>query len=528
MKKPLLFLLIFFILQLSQAQKPYVLLKSLTNHKASIECLVVSPDGRNAITADQDGYIIFWDIVDSMKMLYKVKAHTDGINCLLFNKSGTKFVTAGDDSKVKLWNFDTRKPINSYISPYNGVNFAVFAPDERSIYFGGYKRSSNNANTFIQGGEFTGLYQVNVDGKSNPKLIYNDEDQNTDYYSTNTWGITDGNLDASRKYVVYTKGYYAYFWDIEENRLAFKRKTTQNLNNLYCTSSYIYLWGDGYISKISVNDNYSVTSSFAGSNDPETSGYSKFAFSKNGKYMITGDDGHKVNIWNTSNLSKVEILSGHTDIVRTFAFGYNDSIVVTAGYDGTIKIWGYQIIKDRIDSLAKLPKDTIILEVRDTTLIVEDTLKFVLLKDSIHLVKDTIQFVKDTTTIVHDVIFTENNIPVKIKDRLVELQNTITVSKNEFDIEIWDKSVVDGDSISLNINGNWILQDYMVVKEKLKLHVKIDPNATNNYLILYALNLGSIPPNTAAVAVLIDGKAYKLTLTSDLQKSGALNFSYKP
>ncbi len=87
---------------------------------------------------------------------------------------------------------------------------------------------------------------------------------------------------------------------------------------------------------------------------------------------------------------------------------------------------------------------------------------------------------------------------------------------------------MDGDSISLNINGEWILQEYSVVKTKLKIHVKINPNATNNYLILYAHNLGEISPNTAAVQVLIGDKVYKLTLTSDLQKSGALNFVYKP
>jgi hypothetical protein len=143
-------------------------------------------------------------------------------------------------------------------------------------------------------------------------------------------------------------------------------------------------------------------------------------------------------------------------------------------------------------------------------------------------VKDSIHVERDSVPVIQEVIFTDNNIPVKIKDRDVELQNTITVSKPEFDIEIWDRSVVDGDSISLNINGEWILQEYMVEKAKLKLHVKINPKATNNYLILYAHNLGEISPNTAAVQVLIDGKEYKLTLSSDLKKSGALNFSYKP
>lgn len=510
----------FFIISLLSlavvAQKPYVIVKTYNYHHAPIECLEISPDGKTAITADTDGYIIFWDVADSMKMLYKVKGHTGGINCLLFNKSGTKFVTSGDDYKIKLWNFKTRKPINAYQSPYSSVNFGVLSPDDKVIYFGGYRKSS--ANTFIQTGEFTGFYKVNVDGKSDPELLYNDVQD----YNTNTWGITDGNLDATGKYVVYTKGYYVYFWDIEAGKMSFKRKSETNLNNLSARKDYIYLWGDGYISKMNVKDNYTISSTIPGANDPFNSGYSKFAFSKSGKYMITGDDDTRVNIWNTSNMTKSQILVGHKDIVRCFAFGNTDSVIITASYDGTVKIWGFEEIKERIDKQDE-PKDTVVHEVRDTVLVIEDTAKVVIVKDSIHVEMDT-----NKTPVIHDVVFTDNNIPVKIKDRDVELQSTITVNKTEFDIEIWDRSVVDGDSISLNMNGDWILKEYSVVKTKLKLHVKINPNATNNYLLMYAHNLGEISPNTAAVQVVIDGKVYKITLTSDLKKSGALNFVYKP
>ncbi len=135
---------------------------------------------------------------------------------------------------------------------------------------------------------------------------------------------------------------------------------------------------------------------------------------------------------------------------------------------------------------------------------------------------------KDTVIVDKDVIFTDGNIPLTIKERNVVLQSTITVNTPEFEIQIWDQSMPDGDSISLNLNGKWILENYEVVKEKLKLKVKISPSNPNNYLILYALNLGKFSPNTAAVAVIIDGKEQRLTLKSDMKTSGALNFTYVP
>ncbi len=139
---------------------------------------------------------------------------------------------------------------------------------------------------------------------------------------------------------------------------------------------------------------------------------------------------------------------------------------------------------------------------------------------------DTVKI--DTAEVIKDVVFTDGNIPLSIKDREVKLQSSITVHEPEFEIEIWDISMPDGDSISLNLNGKWILENYEVVKAKLKMKVSIHADSPNNYLILFAHNLGKISPNTAAVSVLINGQQHKLSLTSDLKSSGALNFIYEP
>lgn len=73
-----------------------------------------------------------------------------------------------------------------------------------------------------------------------------------------------------------------------------------------------------------------------------------------------------------------------------------------------------------------------------------------------------------------------------------------------------------------------MLEEYEVTKEKKRVKIKVLPN-TNNYLILYAHNLGRIHPNTAAIAVIEpNGSKRRLTIASDLDKCGALNFQYMP
>lgn len=136
--------------------------------------------------------------------------------------------------------------------------------------------------------------------------------------------------------------------------------------------------------------------------------------------------------------------------------------------------------------------------------------------------KDTIVEIKKPTNASVD----ENNIPISVLDRKVEKQTSLKVNSDELEIYIRDKGAVDGDIISLYLNGEWVLKEYTVKSTPLKLKIKLNINYKNNYLVLYAHNLGKISPNTAQVSLYIDGKKINLSLTSDMEKSGAINFEY--
>jgi len=463
------------LLATTTAQTNYKLLETTNEHNSPIESMALAPDGTTLITGHHDGYLVFTDLA-TRKVTKEVKAHSDQINTILFEPSGRSFVTAGEDGKVVLLDWPSLKITKTYSVPVESNAFAVLSPDASVIYFGGHATTSRTMDYAknIYNKPNGALYRINIKIGDRAEIAYNDERPN-EYGS---W-ITDGAIDYSGKYLIYPKNGLLFFYNVIDKRLEYKIELPYGLNNLTSTKDGLYVWGDKHLMKLQqTGGRYALVKDVMAGTRPSTVGYSKMVLSTTGKFLATGDDGFDVNIWNTE-LDRQQTLTGHTDVVRNFLFWKNDSILVTGGYDGKIMYWGYEVPKD-------------------------------------------------TTPIITDVVFTDNNIPVTIKDRTVELQSTVTVTETEFDIEIYDRSVVDGDSISLNLNGEWILQEYMVVKSKLKLHVKINPNATNNYLIMYAHNLGEISPNTAAVQLVIGGKEYRLTLSSDLKKSGALNFAYKP
>ncbi len=104
--------------------------------------------------------------------------------------------------------------------------------------------------------------------------------------------------------------------------------------------------------------------------------------------------------------------------------------------------------------------------------------------------------------------------------REVRVSRVVEVQKPNIRIKIWDSGVVDGDIITLFLNGKKIVDQYRVVKAKYAIPVTLAED--NNFLILHAEDLGDIPPNTIAVSVDDGTTEQMLVLSSDLKTSGAI------
>jgi hypothetical protein len=114
----------------------------------------------------------------------------------------------------------------------------------------------------------------------------------------------------------------------------------------------------------------------------------------------------------------------------------------------------------------------------------------------------------------------------KVNGRNVEVQNKMEVGTDLVTVKVWDRGTVDGDKIALYLNGELILDDYTLNKDKKEITLHLQ--AGTNYLAMHAINLGTIPPNTAAMEI-SDGKKKKnITVISDTGKSGAIEIIYTP
>jgi hypothetical protein len=105
---------------------------------------------------------------------------------------------------------------------------------------------------------------------------------------------------------------------------------------------------------------------------------------------------------------------------------------------------------------------------------------------------------------------------------------TIELDNETFKVDLYDNGDIDGDSISLFFNGRLILSHKRLSDKAITLNLNTEDARDVNELVMYAENLGEIPPNTALMVV-TDGKnRYEVRITSDLEKSGAIRFVHKP
>ncbi len=131
----------------------------------------------------------------------------------------------------------------------------------------------------------------------------------------------------------------------------------------------------------------------------------------------------------------------------------------------------------------------------------------------------------------HDILsWNINEAPDKPKDideKKVEVKTikTIKVETRNLEIKIWDHNKIDGDMVSIKINDKWLLSNYTLKKEPLKIDYTLTGFSAN--LVIYAHNLGTVPPNTATIEIWDGKELHTVKLESNFETSQAITLQMK-
>ncbi len=119
-------------------------------------------------------------------------------------------------------------------------------------------------------------------------------------------------------------------------------------------------------------------------------------------------------------------------------------------------------------------------------------------------------------------------LPTKLENRKIEkVDHTIRADTTSFEVALYDHMIEDGDIISLNFNGEWIIKKMPLTTKKQYVTLPLNKEG-KNYLILHAENVGRRPPNTMAMDYFYQGHKERIILKSDLNKSAMIEILYSP
>jgi hypothetical protein len=99
---------------------------------------------------------------------------------------------------------------------------------------------------------------------------------------------------------------------------------------------------------------------------------------------------------------------------------------------------------------------------------------------------------------------------------------TIKIKEGPFTISVFDDKLVDGDSISLIVNGEIALMKVPLTKEAQVLNYTLERNNPRIELIFIAENLGTIPPNTGTLEIKSGNKIQQVFVKTNEDKNAKI------
>jgi hypothetical protein len=118
-------------------------------------------------------------------------------------------------------------------------------------------------------------------------------------------------------------------------------------------------------------------------------------------------------------------------------------------------------------------------------------------------------------------------IPATTRSRENELVKTLTVESEEISVRLYDNGEIDGDTISVYLDGRAIVSNKGLSTQPITLNLKMDESNSDHVLVMVAENMGRIPPNTSLMIVQDGDKRFQVSISSTEQKNAMVRFRYQ-
>lgn len=107
--------------------------------------------------------------------------------------------------------------------------------------------------------------------------------------------------------------------------------------------------------------------------------------------------------------------------------------------------------------------------------------------------------------------------------RLVDVQQVYEVEADTITLHIIDNNQIDNDTVTIFYDKQLVVKQHRLSHESFEFDIVIRGD-DQHLLVIYANNVGDIPPNTAAVYFIEDGIRREVAIRSDTSKNAGIIF----
>jgi hypothetical protein len=112
---------------------------------------------------------------------------------------------------------------------------------------------------------------------------------------------------------------------------------------------------------------------------------------------------------------------------------------------------------------------------------------------------------------------------VDLATRKTETIKSVLFKSDSLVLSLYDNGEIDGDTVSVVLNGKVIIASQGLTTNAITKTIYITPELGDSLqLVMYAENLGSIPPNTGLLILQDGDDRYEIRFAGDFQKNSAI------
>jgi WD40 repeat protein len=361
---PALFLVAMCVLAAEDATQAEVAV-ALRGHTEAVYAITFTADGKQVITGSFDKTLKVWDAATGkeIKTLGGPQGHQNLVLSLSLSPDGTLLASGGSDNSAKIWDFPSNQPLRSFALA-DAISAFTLSPDGTKIV-GASQDGSVRIFNAADGKEISTLNShkaavTDVAYSANGQtLVSCGADKMLRFWNPGNGqpvaalGAHAGAVQAvavnPNNNAVYTAGAEGTlkFWSlppIASRPLAVPHEDAVTAISVSADGNLLISGSTDKTVRVSNLANGQQTQSLTG---PETAVRS-VAMAPNESLLAAGTEDHHLFIWNRSEGKLLSQVRVHNGPITGVAFNAASQQLLTAGGDGTLKLWAVPTGSDRV------------------------------------------------------------------------------------------------------------------------------------------------------------------------------------